>query len=142
MMQIVLLVILLNFVIALIGQYYEDVMNRRVMHTYKMKHDLNNEVYVFYEFLCNLGFAKDEKIDAIILIDGEKIEDELVWKGLTQTMKKVFVAELTGVKVEINEIQKQLLKDNDSKREELNRVSSAVNSINRKVELARDDNKK
>jgi len=39
--QIVLMIILLNFVIALISQYYEDVMNRKVMHTYSMKHEMN-----------------------------------------------------------------------------------------------------
>ena len=32
--QIVLLMVLLNFVIALISQYYEDVMNSAEMHTY------------------------------------------------------------------------------------------------------------
>lgn len=40
--QIGLAVILLNFVIALISQYYEDVMNRRVMHTYTMKNEMNH----------------------------------------------------------------------------------------------------
>jgi len=39
--QIILLVILLNFVIALISQYYEDVMNSQVMHNYVMKQTLN-----------------------------------------------------------------------------------------------------
>ena len=47
-MQITLLVILLNFVIALISQHYEDVMNRRVMWNYIMKHDCNSEYYVFH----------------------------------------------------------------------------------------------
>jgi len=45
--QIMLLIILLNFVIALISQYYEDVMNRAVMHSYVMKNSLNHEHYVF-----------------------------------------------------------------------------------------------
>jgi hypothetical protein len=40
--QIGLMIILLNFVIALISQYYEDVMNSRVMHTYTMKNELNH----------------------------------------------------------------------------------------------------
>ena len=35
--QIVLLIILLNFVIALISQYYEDVMNSAIMHKTKMR---------------------------------------------------------------------------------------------------------
>lgn len=35
--QVILLIVLLNFVIALISQYYEDVMNQQVMHTYVMR---------------------------------------------------------------------------------------------------------
>ena len=35
--QNILLIVLLNFVIALISQYYEDVMNSKVMHQYIMK---------------------------------------------------------------------------------------------------------
>ena len=35
--QIVLLMVLLNFVIALISQYYEDVMNSAEMHSHVMK---------------------------------------------------------------------------------------------------------
>ena len=49
--QILLLVILLNFVIALISQYYEDVMNSAIMHTYVMRQDMNHEYYVMNEFL-------------------------------------------------------------------------------------------
>lgn len=44
--QIVLLMVLLNFVIALISQYYEDVMNSAEMHTYLQRHQLNHEYYV------------------------------------------------------------------------------------------------
>jgi len=117
-------------------------MNRRVMHTYKMKHDLNNEYYIFNEFLVKMGLRTDEKIDAIILIDGEKTEDALVWKGLTQTMKKVFLAELDGVKTEINKTQKQLYKDNDAKLDEISKVSGSIMSINRKVDLAKIDTNK
>merc|ERR1712166_1367479 len=92
--QIVLLVVLLNFVIALISQYYEDVMNSKVMHTYLMRHQLNHEVYVFNQFMVTIGWRKDETIDAMIIIDGEEEESEVEWKGLTQTMKKVFIKEL------------------------------------------------
>jgi len=40
--QIILLIVLLNFVIALISQYYEDVMNQQVMHTYLMRNEINH----------------------------------------------------------------------------------------------------
>jgi len=35
--QILLLIVFLNYVIALISQYYEDVMNSKVEHVYTMK---------------------------------------------------------------------------------------------------------
>jgi hypothetical protein len=81
--QIFLLVILLNFVIALIGQFYEDVMNRRVMHTYMMKHNMNDQHYIYEEFLAKLGWKEDKTFDFIILIDGNEEEDDSIWKGLT-----------------------------------------------------------
>jgi len=46
------------------------------------------------------------------------------------------------VKTEIRDIRKQLWKDNDTTKEELSRVGTSVLSINRKVDLSRDDNKK
>jgi len=90
--QIVLLIILLNFVIALISQYYEDVMNRKIMHTYVMKNNINGEHYVLKKFSVLMGWEKEENIDALILIIPlEQDDDELEWKGHTQTMKKIFV---------------------------------------------------
>ena len=53
--QVMLLIVLLNFVIALISQYYEDVMNRRVMHTYVMKMYLNHEHNIFTQFRVRMG---------------------------------------------------------------------------------------
>ena len=49
-----------------------------------------------------IGWRKDETIDAMIIIDGEEEESEVEWKGLTQTMKKVFVKELDEVKAAIS----------------------------------------
>ena len=45
--ELVLLVVMLNFLIALISQYYEDVMNSAIMHTYAMRYELNHEYHVF-----------------------------------------------------------------------------------------------
>ena len=80
--------------IALISQYYEDVMNSKVMHTYIMKNDLNQEYNIFNEFMKMLGLRTDEIMDAIVLIDGEFVENETEWKGLTQTVKKLFTKEI------------------------------------------------
>ena len=126
MAQIVLLVILLNFVIALISQFYEDVMNRRVTHQYIMYHELNKEYYNFHEFLVKIGYREDEKIDAIILIDGEKAGDALVWKGLTQTMKKVFTDELEGVKTTIEKKFEESKEANDNTNKQIDLVGKQV----------------
>ena len=47
--------------------------------------------------MTQMGFGKDEEYDAIILISGEEEEDQSLWKGLTQTMKTVFVTQLDEV---------------------------------------------
>jgi len=83
MAQIILLIVLLNFVIALISQYYEDVMNSKVQHTYEMRQELNHEYNLYCEFKVKMGWKKDKRIDSIILVDGEQQEDDGEWKGLT-----------------------------------------------------------
>jgi ABC-type bacteriocin/lantibiotic exporter with double-glycine peptidase domain len=54
--QIILLIVLLNFVIALISQYYENVMNSKVMHVYEMKQSLNQAYHEIHEFRVRFGF--------------------------------------------------------------------------------------
>ena len=85
--------VLLNFVIALISQYYEDVMNSAEMHTYCMRQQLNHEYYVYHEFMVQIGWKSDKNIDAIFIIDGEYVDNDGEWKGLTQTMNRNFIKE-------------------------------------------------
>ena len=59
MIQMVLMnTICLNFVIAVISQEYESVMNQQVMHIYTQKHELNNDasrITSFVEGVNNRG---------------------------------------------------------------------------------------
>jgi len=57
------LVILLNFVIALISQSYECVMNKAVVHYYRQKSELNIECRMFWEF-----FITYPKVDCYVLV--------------------------------------------------------------------------
>ena len=57
--------------IALISQYYEDVMNSKVMHTYAMRQELNHEYDLYCQFRVLMGLDKEKRIDSILLIDGE-----------------------------------------------------------------------
>ena len=63
--------------------------------------------------MVTIGWRKDETIDAMIIIDGEEEESEVEWKGLTQTMKKVFVKELDEVKVAISSTNQEVKLVND-----------------------------
>ena len=78
-------------------------MNSAEMHNYVMRQELNHEYYVYNEFMVQMGFHNDDNIDAFILIDGEAVENECEWKGLTQTMKKEFVRENEKTKREIKQ---------------------------------------
>jgi len=48
--------------------------------------------------MIQIGWKTDENMDVIVLIDGEKVDDESEWKGLTQTVKKVIVKENAATK--------------------------------------------
>ena len=37
-----------------------------------------------------MGWKSDDDIDAIFIIDGEEVENDGEWKGLTQTMNRNF----------------------------------------------------
>ena len=101
--QIALLMVLLNFVIALISQYYEDVMNSAEMHTYMQRQQLNHEYYVYQEFKVQMGWTDDDNIDALLLITGEEADEGSEWKGLTQTMNRNFVKVSDQTKLEVKQ---------------------------------------
>lgn len=83
--QIVLLIVFLNFVIALISQHYESVMDNSIQHTYVMMQELNNEFDMFFEFFSkhNLLKKKGYLIDTILLIDATSRERDEEWEGLS-----------------------------------------------------------
>ena len=60
-----------------------------------------------------MALHKDDNIDAFILIDGEAVENECEWKGLTQTMKKEFVKENDKTKREIEKVREEMKLTND-----------------------------
>ena len=49
-----------------------------------------------------MGWKSDYDIDAIFIIDGEEVENDGEWKGLTQTMNKNFKEQIGLVKTDIN----------------------------------------
>jgi hypothetical protein len=68
-------------------------MNSAVMHRYIMRQQLNKDYFTFQKFMVEAGLFSDNNIDAIFLFNGEEVENAGEWKGLTQTMKRVYVKE-------------------------------------------------
>ena len=102
--------------IALISQYYEDVMNSKVQHTYEMKQELNHEYKTFVQFRVLVGWQTDKRIDSIILVDGEQEEEDGEWKGLTQTMKKMIYNKLDET---MKALDRKIEKLNDDTKQEI-----------------------
>ena len=51
MNQFIMLIVLLNFVIALISSVYENVMDAKMIYEYKQKQELNAETNRFFKFV-------------------------------------------------------------------------------------------
>ena len=80
------------------------------------------------EFMVKIGIRTDENISALILINGDAIRMvRSEWKGLTQTMKRVFEIELGEAKGDLaKDMTKQITKGNNAARKELSKVSEKI----------------
>mmetsp|Transcript_3352 Transcript_3352/g.5063 ORF Transcript_3352/g.5063 Transcript_3352/m.5063 type:complete len:244 (-) Transcript_3352:104-835(-) len=83
--QFVNLIILLNFLIAVISQTYEKVISAQQTHNYLHKSQLNREYYELRSF-----FGWTSKIKALSFTNDSQFEGESddEWKGLISAMKK------------------------------------------------------
>ena len=85
-------IVLLNFVIALISQVYEDVMNSQKRHIYVQRQELNDECDRFFSYLEDVKFwnKKNASFISQMVIVNCNIDDILgeEWQGVIQTLKR------------------------------------------------------
>lgn len=86
------MVIMLNFMIAIISQSFETVITNRLMYQYEYKSDLNLERLQFYNVFENLNFGKYlEDFDLMCIVSRQ--EEDLMKKdeitGLTFKIKQM-----------------------------------------------------
>jgi len=74
-------IILLNFVIALIQQVTENVMDSKLIHIYMQRQVLNEEYDLFYAFVGRLQ-EKNTVLSRVILITCEESAEDHEWKGI------------------------------------------------------------
>jgi hypothetical protein len=83
MNQLLMLVVLLNFLIAIISQSYEESMSKELINRYKLRAGMNSEcrlVLKTFNMLADRGF--------FILSANDQIgRDKNTWQGFIQTLK-------------------------------------------------------
>jgi len=111
-MQVFLSIILLNFLIAIISQSYEEVMNQNVINKLKQKCELNAETFNFLNFF--VGFKSSERwaLDKFnignsgIFIVSTSYTNcaNTEWTGFVSKITKTVRTEVQAVKRDITEL--------------------------------------
>ena len=83
-----------------------------------------------------MGLKSDDDIDVIFIIDGEEVENDGEWKGLTQTMNKNFKEQIALVKQDIKQ-DVQLVNDKVALVKQ--DIKQDVQLVNDKVALIKQD---
>lgn len=94
----IMLIMLLNFLIAIVSQTYEDVMDKHDQISYLFRAELNRECRVILNF-----FGLDSKVGEFMVTTSTLSDQKNVWQGYLQTLKKFSVAENEKMVAEIKE---------------------------------------
>lgn len=111
--QFMCLIILLNFLIAIISQSYEQVMTLKIQVKYMHKSELNRECFLFLKTMRLLSdYIPDQgKFNIFYLWStiGNGEEDENDWLGFVQTLKNVVTQESRKVNSKIDSLKEKVL---------------------------------
>jgi len=72
-----------------------------------------------------MGWVKDIVVDAYIMINGEKKDEDEEWKGLTQTLRRIIAKLIDDLYV--------------STTKEITKVITQLSTTNQEVKLVRDE---
>ena len=82
-----------------------------------------------------MGFKSGGNIDAIFIIDGEYVDNDGEWKGLTQTMNRNFKQQIAIVN---DQTKQQIALVNDKVELVEKKISKDIKLVNEKVELVKE----
>jgi hypothetical protein len=111
-MQMFLSVILLNFLIAIISQSYEEVMNQNVINKLKQKCQLNEETFGFINFFIGFKHSERWSLDkfnvgnsGIYIVSTNYTQvANCEWTGFVSKIQKTIKSEVVTVKKDIAEL--------------------------------------
>jgi hypothetical protein len=90
--QYVVLIVLLNFLVAMISSVYEEVMDAKLQYEFKQKSDLNGEADRFFKFIDSFRSGTESHVvDQVIVINGidEASEEDKTVQAI-QSVKDFF----------------------------------------------------
>lgn len=88
--QFFIFIVLLNFLIAIIGQSYDEVMSEEEINRYKARCDLNVEVSLLKDKFTELRKRSDQMKDRLcfyMMADPQFKEDDNEFQGFVRTIK-------------------------------------------------------
>lgn len=97
--QFLVLIILLNFLIAIISQSYEEVMSRSMQFQYTYKCILNREIFLLIE---------NPPYPMRVLQSDISKESTSEWTGFVSEIKKTLKGETSAIKRKIDQVQTQV----------------------------------
>ena len=115
--QALILIVLLNFLIAVISQSYENVMNSSVPFKYQQRCELIREAAVIYEAFGMSSTYSIVVLQANISKEGQSGDD---WAGFVQTLKFFIRGQST-------KIIKKLDKNSQEHKDELKEIKALIN---------------
>jgi len=124
--QFIILILLLNFLIAIVSQSYENVMQQSEIFLYNQRLELNSETIVIVDFF---GRLPEFRTLIIASLDDEARADEAAdeWKGLVTNMKDYFSKVMKGQKKHIEEQVAIIQKDNQLLKKEVSAIKDKMN---------------
>ena len=145
--QFVILILLLNFLIAIVSQSYENVMQQTDFFIYNQRLELNSETILILDFL---GKLPDFRTLILASLSDDARADEAAneWKGLVSNMKDHFSKIMKNQKQYLEtKIQDQNDKVNNvvqNLRKEFNVMKKQIQAVDGKIdklmELVQDKN--
>jgi hypothetical protein len=108
--QFLISIVLINFLIAVISQSYENVMDTATMIKYSQRCDLNSQISIIYEHSGSLK----KNFDCVILSSNTSHGGDKEWSGFCQSVKGYVKEQNAKVLTNIQKASDQLAKTKDS----------------------------
>ena len=133
--QFMTLIMILNFLIAIISQSYENVMSKSQILKYKTRVDLNLECLQVIDFLVKL-----ERFESLLIVSQN--EDHLEngeWEGVVNSIKLYIRQSMKNLKKAFTRQSQATEEKMATKKETNQKIEATKQEINEKIEATKQE---